>query len=151
MDTLNYAGQGEGGMGASAPRGQPPQRQRVMQYIQDRYGTEPEYLWAKYPSYAVFRQPASRKWFAAVMDLPRGRLGLEGTETVNVMNVKCGPLMVGSLLAQEGFLPAYHMSKAAWISVLLDETVPDNQIYPLLELSYDNVKPKAKKRCRGGS
>ena len=103
------------------------QRERIMRYAQDRYNTEPEYLWAKYPNYAVFRQPASRKWFAAVMD------------------VKCGPLMVGSLLAQDGFFPAYHMSKSSWISVILDNTVPDEDIYPLLELSYDSVAPKPKR------
>lgn len=117
-----------------------------MQYVQSRYGTEPEYLWAKYPNNAVFRQPASRKWFALIIDLPRSRLGLDGGGSVDVMDVKCGPLMVGSLLAQDGFLPAYHMSKSSWISVLLDETVPDEQIYPLLELSYDSVAPKTKKR-----
>ena len=121
------------------------QRQRVTEYIRDRYAAEAEHLWAKYPNYAVFRQPASRKWFALVMDIPRNRLGLEGDGDVDIMDVKCGSLMVGSLLAQDGFLPAYHMSKSSWISVLLDETVPDNQIYPLLELSYDSVAPKTKK------
>ncbi len=58
------------------------------------------------------------------------------------MDVKCDPLMVGSLLAQDGCLPAYHMSKDAWISILLDGTVPDDQIFPLLELSYDSVAPR---------
>ena len=121
------------------------QRRRVTEYIRDRYAAEAEHLWAKYPNYAVFRQPASRKWFALVMDIPRNRLGLEGDSDVDIIDVKCGPLMVGSLLAQDGFLPAYHMSKSSWISVLLDETVPDEQIYPLLELSYDSVAPKRKR------
>ena len=116
-----------------------------MGYVQDRFSADPEYLWAKYPNYAVFRQPASRKWFAIVMDISQNRLGLEGDGDVDIMDVKCGTLMVGSLLAQDGFLPAYHMSKSSWISVLLDETVPDEQIYPLLELSYDSVAPRAKK------
>ena len=121
------------------------QRQRVTEYIRDRYAAEAEHLWAKYPNYAAFRHPASRKWFALVVDIPRNRLGLEGDGDVDIMDVKCGSLMVGSLLAQDGFLPAYHMSKSSWISVLLDETVPDEQIYPLLELSYDSVAPKTKK------
>ena len=125
--------------------GQLTQRNRVTDYVQDRYGAEPEFLWKKYPGYAVFRQPASKKWFALVVDIPRDRLGLEGEGNVDIMDVKCGPLMVGSLLAQDGFLPAYHMSKSSWISILLDETVPDEQIYPLLELSYDSVAPKQKK------
>ncbi len=121
------------------------QRERIMEYVQNRYGAEPEHLWAKYPNYVVFRQPASRKWFAVIMDIPRNRLELDGDELVDVMDVKCGPILVGSLLAQDGFVPAYHMSKGTWISVLLDGTVPDEQIFPLLELSYDSVAPKRKR------
>ena len=121
------------------------QRERIMEYIESRYGADPEYLWAKYPNYVVYRQPASRKWFAIIMDIPRNRVDLEGDALIDVMDVKCGPLMVGSLLAQDGFRPAYHMSKGTWISVILDDTVPDEQIFPLLELSYDSVAPKRKK------
>lgn len=129
----------------SADMAKLPQRERIIQHIQNRYAAEPEYLWARYPNYAVFRQPASRKWFAAVMDVPRKSLDLTGDGTADVMDVRCGPVLVGSLLAQGGFLPAYHMSKSSWISILLDETVPDEQIFPLIELSYDSVAPKRKK------
>lgn len=122
-----------------------PQRERVAQYIQDRYSVEPEYLWARYPNYAVFRQPASRKWFVIIMDVARKSLDLDGDGTADVMDLKCGPVLVGSLLAQKGFRPAYHMSKSSWISVLLDETLPDEEIYPLIELSYDSVAPKRKR------
>ena len=121
------------------------QRERIIQRIQDRYAAEPEHLWARYPNYAVFRQPASRKWFAAVMDVAKKSLDMIGDGTADVMDVRCGPVLVGSLLAQDGFLPVYHMSKSSWISVLLDETVPDEQIFPLIELSYDSVAPKRKK------
>lgn len=121
------------------------QRERIIQHIQDRYAAEPEHLWARYPNYAVFRQSASRKWFAAVMDVAKKSLDMTGDGTADVMDVRCGPVLVGSLLAQDGFLPAYHMSKSSWISILLDETVPDEQIFPLIELSYDSVAPKRKK------
>lgn len=122
------------------------QRERLFRYIADFYGTEPEYLWAKNPTYAVFRHPASRKWYAAVMDLPRNRLGLSGDSSVDVLDIKCDSVFIGSLLAEDGFLPAYHMNKNTWISVLLDETVPDEKIFPLLEWSFDSVVPKRKKR-----
>lgn len=121
------------------------QRERIIEHIRDRYAAEPEHLWARYPNYAVFRQPTSRKWFAIIMDVARKSIDLEGEGTADVMDVKCGQALVGSLLAQEGFRPAYHMSKSSWISVLLDETVPDEQIFPLIELSYDSVAPKARK------
>lgn len=122
------------------------QRERITQYIRETYGTEAEYLWADSPGSAVFRHPASKKWYAIIMDVPANKLGLSGEDLVDVMNVKCGTIMVGSLLSEKGFRPAYHMNKNHWISILLNDSVSDDQIFPLLELSYDSVAPKHKKR-----
>ena len=123
-----------------------PQRERLARYMQDIYGTEAEYLWSDLPDCAVFRHPSSRKWYAIIMAVRSDRLGLPGEKSVDVMNVKCGAIMTGSLLSQKGFLPAYHMNKNYWISILLNDTLPDGQIVPLLELSYDSVAPKRKRR-----
>ena len=122
------------------------QRERITQYIQDTYGTEAEYLWADSPDSAVFRHPASRKWYAIIMGALPERLDLPAGRTLDVMNVKCSTIMIGSLLATKGFLPAYHMNKNHWISIVLDNSVSDDQIIPLLELSYDSVAPKRRKK-----
>ena len=122
------------------------QRERITQYIQNTYGTEAEYLWADSPDSAVFRHPASKKWYAIMMGVLPERLGLSGEQALDVMNVKCSTIMIGSLLSTKGFLPAYHMNKNHWISIVLDNSVPDDQIIPLLELSYDSVAPKRKKK-----
>ena len=122
------------------------QQQRIMRYIKERYGDEAEHLWAKYPDYAVFRHSGSQKWYAAFLVVPRNKLGLDGTEAAPVLDVKCSPLMIGALLSEGGFLPAYHMNKSTWISILLDDSVPDDKICSLLELSYDSVAPKRKRR-----
>lgn len=122
------------------------QRDRIIQHIQDTYSVEAEYLWADLPDCAVFRHPGSKKWFGIIMNVLSSKLGLEGNESVDILNVKCGPILVGSLLTEQGFLPSYHMNKTNWITILLNDTVPDEQIIPLLELSYDNVAPKRKNR-----
>lgn len=122
------------------------QRERITQYIQNTYGTEAEYLWADSPDSAVFRHPASKKWYAIMMGVLPERLGLSGEQALDVMNVKCSTIMIGSLLSTKGFLPAYHMNKNHWISIVLDNSVPDDQITPLLELSYDSVAPKRRKK-----
>jgi len=129
--------------------GQCPQRERIQHLIQDTYGTEAEHLWVKYPEFSVFRHPGSRKWYAIIMNVSKNKLGLDGDQIVDVLNVKCSPAMIGSLLSEKGFLPAYHMNKSTWISILLDETVPDDAIHPLLDLSYDSVAPK-RKRMKSG-
>ena len=56
--------------------------------------------------------------------------------------VKCDPNLIGSLLTTPGFLPGYHMSKSTWITILLDGTVPVDEIRTLLDLSYDLTKTK---------
>ena len=122
------------------------QRGRITQYIQDTFGTEAEYLWADSPGNAIFRHPASKKWYAALMRVLPEKLGLPSGEALDIMDIKCDTIMIGSLLSTEGFFPAYHMNKNHWISIVLDGSVSDDQIIPLLELSYDSVAPKRKKK-----
>ena len=122
------------------------QRGRITQYIQDTFGTEAEYLWADSPGNAVFRHPASKKWYAAMMRVLPEKLGLPSGEALDIMDIKCDTIMIGSLLSTEGFFPAYHMNKNHWISTVLDGSVSDDQIIPLLELSYDSVAPKRRKK-----
>lgn len=122
------------------------QQERIKRFIGERYRSEPEYLWAKYPDYAVFRHPATQKWFAVFMRISGSKIGLSDEGVVSVLDIKCSPLMIGSLLSEKGFFPAYHMNKNNWISILLDESVPDDQVHTLLEFSYDSVAPKRRKR-----
>lgn len=119
-------------------------REELKQYIVETYGAQAEYLWAKHPSFAVFRH--GKKWFALVMDVPREKLGLSKDGVLDLVNVKCDPNLMGSLRAQPGFYPAYHMSKASWISVALDGSVGDETIQMLLDMSYDLTAVKPKKR-----
>lgn len=71
-----------------------------------------------------------------MMDVPRDKLGLAGTGNAEVLNVKCAPLLVGSLWLQAGFLPAYHMNKSSWVSILLNGTVSNEEIKNLIDMSY---------------
>lgn len=119
-------------------------RDDILEYANKTYGTKPEYLWVKAPNYAVLRQSGNSKWYATIMDVQKNKLGLDGEEKVDVLNVKCDPLMVGSLLCSKGFLPAYHMNKTSWISILLNSSVADDEILALIDFSYTLTTPKAK-------
>ena len=80
------------------------------------------------------------------MDVPKNKLGLEGADALDVVNLKCDPILIGSLRKESGIFPAYHMSKANWVSVALDGSVPDEQIKMLLDMSYDETAPKARRK-----
>ncbi|MCM1227447.1 MAG: MmcQ/YjbR family DNA-binding protein [Clostridium sp.] len=111
-------------------------REQVLTYALTKYHTSPEYLWKKFPDYAVLRHENNRKWYGIIMNIPRSKLGQNGDAPVDVLNIKCDPLMSGSLMMIEGVLPAYHMKKGYWLSILLDGTIDMEQISTLLDMSY---------------
>ncbi len=121
-------------------------RDDLEQFINENYNAESDYPWLKYPNYEVFRHSNNRKWFALIMDIPKNKLGLPGTDIIDVVNFKCDPLLIGSLLKEAGFFPAYHMNKESWITVALDKSVNDDTIKMLLDMSYDATALKTHKK-----
>ncbi len=117
-------------------------RQEVTQYIQNEFGVEEEHLWMTFPDYIVFRNQKNEKWFAIIMDIDRSKLGLDGDGRVDIIDLKCDPILIGSLLRNKGYLPAYHMSKKSWLTVLLDGSVGDEELKDLIHLSYEIIEQK---------
>lgn len=126
-------------------------RESVFKYIKKKYKVSPEYPWEKYDSNAVFRHTDNKKWFALVMDVRRDKLGQPVNEYVDVINVKVDDLFFRDMLIQqEGILPAYHMNKQHWITVLLDGTVPEDKIFELIDMSFTaTASVKKKEKIRG--
>lgn len=124
------------------------QQARIVQLIWERYGAEEEHPFKNDTASAVFRCPRNQKWFAVLLRIPKARLGLAGNAPAEILDLKCDPILVSSLQREPGFFKAYHMNKDAWITVLLDDTVPDERIAFLLDLSYEAVA--AKKPTRQG-
>ena len=122
-------------------------RQDVLAFALEQYGTEPEYLWSSAPAYAVLRH-RNGKWYGIVMDVPREKLGLSGQGCVDVLNVKCEPELIGAFRQRDGFLPAYHMNRSHWLTVLLDGTGDRETSVSLLDMSYDLIEKGTKKRGR---
>lgn len=121
-------------------------RESLDKYILETYGVTAEYPWLQYPSFAVYRHSNNKKWFAVVMNLQKSKFGLSDESTVDVVNLKCDPIMTGSLHKEEGIYPAYHMNKSYWVSVFLDGRVDDEKLKWLLDVSYDLTSVKTRKR-----
>ena len=128
--------------------------EKLLAYVKKEYGTVPEYPWASYPDFAVLRHKCApgqkkAKWYGLIMPLERETLGLLGSGKVDVLNVKCDPEMLSFLLMADGYLPAYHMSKSKWVTILLDGTVPFENIKQQLQDSFILTSaPQAKKKMK---
>ncbi len=105
----------------------------IENYIYDKYNVKPEYPWARYPGYSTFKDNFSGKWFAVMMHVERKTLGLNGDDPVYILNVKADTELIMMLSGTGGFLPAYHMNKLHWLTVLLDGSVDEEQLKQLVD------------------
>ena len=76
-----------------------------------------------------------------MMEVPGEKLGLPERKMLDILNLKCDPVLIASLRGTPGLLPAYHMNKEHWITAVLDGSAPDAQIQTLLAMSYDMTAP----------
>jgi len=121
-------------------------RNKVFEYVTDKYGSEIEYPWFKFPEYAVFRHKDNKKWYGLIMNIPYCKLGIKSDGYVDVLNVKSNDrFLIDIMLNEDGIYPGYHLSKGNWMSVLLDGTVSIEKIYSLIDESFDSTAPKAKR------
>ena len=122
-------------------------REAIFEYVKSKYGVEPDYPFPNAPGFPVMRHTDNRKWFALIMDVPKNRLGLKGEERVDIINVKTSdPLFADWLAQQEGFFPGYHISRGSWVSILLDGTVPQEEIFLRIDESFAVTAAKPKRR-----
>ena len=120
-------------------------RQELIDHVFDAYSVEPDHPFRMDDVSCVFRHHGSRKWFALMMNIPYRTLGIARDGKTDILNIKCEPVLAGSLRRQPGFLPAYHMNKDKWITILLDSSVEREEIEALLAMSYELTATKGLK------
>ena len=100
-------------------------REKIFKYVKEKYNIEPDYPFSTATTYPVLRHADNRKWFALIMDVQREKLGLKGTDYVDIINLKLGdPMLADMIVRQPGYFYGYHITRSSWISILLDGTVP---------------------------
>ena len=150
------------------------QANRVRALIEEEYGDTVEFPWEKYPGNGTFKSRINGKWYAIILTVAFGKLqhtdqagGSSGagaqadgpgawaggrlteasheSETiVEVVNLKADPEEIPGLTEIPGVYQAWHMNKKHWISVILDDTLPDEAVMQLIRDSHRLVASKAK-------
>ena len=107
---------------------------KITTKIIQKYQTKPEFLWKKYPGYGVFRNQKSGKWFAIIMNIDKSKIIPKEKGEIEILNIK---LNNDKYLKQKGIYPAYHMNKKSWVTIILDDTLKDDEILNLINISYE--------------
>ena len=85
------------------------------------------------PNWTVMRHKTNRKTFALIFER-QGHLWV---------NVKAEPQW-GDFWKSTypAVVPAYHMNKRHWVSIILDGSMTEEQVFPLIAESYALTQPK---------
>lgn len=122
-------------------------RLRVEEYVRTKYGGELEYLW--HDDNAIWRRADNNKWYGVVLRVDGTKLGLsKGIKDIIDLRIEPGELEAA--LDGKTRFRGYHMNKKSWITLLMDGSVPVEEICAYIDRSYALAADKIKARSKKG-
>ena len=112
------------------------QTHEIIGYAREKYGTEPEYLWEKFPDNAVLRRADNQKWYAVILTVQKSKLGIKSDEKAEVIDLRIRPEEMEDLIDNEKYFPGWHMNKKHWYTICLNGTVPTKEICERIDTSF---------------
>ena len=109
------------------------QSNRITKLILDKYQVSPEFLWDSSPNFGVFRNHSSKKWFGIIMNIDKSKIIPYLNGEIEIINLKVNNI---DIIKKEGIYPAYHMNKKSWVSIILDDTLSDDEIMKFIDDSF---------------
>jgi predicted DNA-binding protein (MmcQ/YjbR family) len=116
------------------------QVKRIEDYILKKYDVSPEFLWDKFKTDAIFREVKSKKWFGILMQVDYKKLNVNKDGYVNIIDLKANEQFINTKVDNKSIFKGYHMNKKYWITIVIDESIKDTEIFPLIDKSYEMVK-----------
>lgn len=105
---------------------------KILKYAQENFAEYPEFLWKRYPEYAVLRRKDTGKWYGLLMRIKKDKLKLKEQGPLEILVIRSNPADVDRIIDGKKYFPAYHMNKKNWLTVSLESSVPDKQILAML-------------------
>lgn len=118
----------------------------VDDYIRSNFEATSDHSFEGDPTVTIFRRLDNNQRFAATKNVGCRSVNAGSTGRIDILNVSVKPRLVATLREREGFRPAWRMNSNKWVTILLDGTVPDDEIQTLLGESYKNAARKGGKR-----
>lgn len=109
---------------------------QVIKYVKEKYQEVPEFLWGENEATAAFRHKEDNKWYGVLLKVSKRKLGLDSDEIVEIIDVKIDTKELEQLVDYKIYFPGYHMNKKHWLTIMLDGSVPIEEIYGFIDKSY---------------
>ncbi len=110
---------------------------KIIKYVKEKYNDDLEYLWEKFPNNAIWRNKTNNKWYGLLMTISERKLGIDSDKIIEVINLRYQKLNIEKMIDNKSIFKGHHMNKNNWITIKLDGKVNINQIFKLIDNSYE--------------
>ena len=118
------------------------QAKEIICYVRDKYGDELEFLWEKFPDNAIWRRKDNGKWYGALLTVKASKLSLADDKLIEILDLRIKTEDIEATVDNERFFMGYHMNKKHWYTILLDDSIPTEEICRRIDGSYLLAKKK---------
>ena len=112
------------------------QTKELIEYVQNKYGDEPEYLWKKFPDNAVWRRKDTGKWYGALLSVSTSKLGIIPGKMAEIIDLRIQPENMENLIDNNLYFPGWHMNKKNWYTMILDGSISFEELCQRIDESY---------------
>lgn len=112
------------------------QTQAVIKYVKEKYDGNLEFLWEKSTN-AIIRHHDTKKWYLILLTISKEKLGLKSNDLIEIIDLKMPPEEIVKLVDNKKIFPGYHMNKKHWITICLDNTMKDEELFKYIDISYN--------------
>ena len=109
----------------------------IIHYIKNKYQDELEYLWEKFSENAIWRNKQNNKWYGLIMIIEENKLGIKGNKKIEIIDLRYSKEDIKNIVDNKKIFKGYHMNKNNWITIKLDGSVNLEEIYNLIDISYN--------------
>ena len=68
--------------------------------------------------------------------MAQNKIGLAGDNIIEIVDVRMAPEDVAVRVDRQRIFPGYHMNKKHWVTLLLDGSMPEEELLALVDESY---------------
>ena len=119
------------------------QTKDVIKYIKEKYNDDLEFLWVKYDNNAIWRNKINNKWYALLLTVTEDKLKIDSNKEIEIIDLMYQKDKIKEIVDNKRIYPGYHMNKKSWITIILDGTLDSDEIFQLIDNSY-NISVKKK-------
>ena len=112
------------------------QTKDVIKYVKEKYEDDLEFLWEKFDDNAIIRNKINNKWYVLILTVSERKLGIDSDNVIEIIDLRYQKDTIKSFVDNKKIFLGYHMNKNSWITIKLDNSVENEEIFELIDNSY---------------